>query len=301
MRIKKLFSSHGKADIKPHFNFSQSGNIWRLYFNQNNIMAGETRDLENKQAYIFSLNYINKKIYLKNFQFDEKWWFAIDGINDKNIFVSNFIHPEMPEHKGFTTIDIKTGKKLWGNGNLEFYFTNNTELYAIKQLFESKIIYKINTENGEIINEYKSDDEINSIITLKNENDIYNYENLLNTVVLNLDDEHYKSEFDIIISKLKSIELQGNIEFIQTDRFIIYNYHSNKGINPKNINESLLTNKLEIFEREPGTMVYNDILNKETSSYVPDSFFVLANPNTPMNNFLFYIKEKKELICIELK
>ncbi len=289
MSIKNIFSSNR---LKPYYRFSQDGNIWRLFFNNSNIIAGETRDIKTKQAYIFSFDFVQKKQLVKNLQFKEKWWFAIDAVNDKYIFVSSFKNPEVPEHRGFEAIDIRSGNKIWDNDELEFFFADNEHVFAVKQLFESKIIYKLDTNDGSIIVEYKNEDELLSVIELKKVNGINTYRGLINTDIMDMDDVILKSRFNEIIEKLKASNLTGAVEYINSNDYLVLNYHSSSGVNLKNLNENLLTNKMEIYDKE-NNLIFEDILNQETSSYVPDSFFV-------KEGYLFHIKEKSELICINL-
>ncbi len=289
MGLKNILSSYR---LKPHYKFSQTGNIWRIFFNDSNIIAGETRDINTKQAYIFSFDFVRKKEYIKNLQFKEKWWFAIDAVNGNYIFISSFKHPEVPEHRGFEVIDIKSGKKAWNNSELEFFFAENEHVFTVKQLFESKEIYKLDINDGSVINEYKSEDELLSVIDLKKGNDINIYKGLINTDIMDLEDVVLKSTYNEIMEMLGKSDIKGAVEYVNSGDYLILNYHVSKGVNMKNISENHLTNKLEIYDKK-NNLVFEDILNQKTSSYVPDSFFV-------KNGYLFYIKEKSELICINL-
>lgn len=289
MSIKKIFS---KDKLKPFFRFRQNGNIWRIYFNSSNVIAGETRDIGLKQAFIFTYNIEEKKVYLKNFRLEDNWWFAIDTLTDNALIVSNFRKPEMPVHQGFKVLDIQTGKVIWENRELEFFFADNVNVFAIKHLFESKIVYRLNMNDGSIDDEYKGD-EIYSVEILKSENDAKIYNGLINTEVMDLNDPLLSANYSNTFSKLRLLKIEGEIEYINTDKYLILNHHSVRGFDMKDISQKLLTNTLEIHKSGTGEIEFTDVLNQETSSYVPDSFFI-------RNNYLFYIKEKSELICIKL-
>ena len=289
MSFKKMFN---KNELKPYFKFNQNGNIWRLFFNNADFVAGETRDIRTKQAYLFTYDVLNKREYLRNFQFDEKWWFAIDALADETIIVSNFQKPEMPEHRGFKVLDIRTGKVLWENIEYEFFFASDEYIFAVKQLFESRVIFKLNLKDGSVLSEYRGED-IESITILKSENDLKIYEGLINTEIMGIQDSYLKGKYPAVFDKLAKLKKEGEVEYIEMEKYLILNHHSIKGINLKDLNESVLTNTLEIYNSETSMLEFEDILNKNTSSYVPDSFFI-------RNNYLFYIKEKSELVCIKL-
>jgi hypothetical protein len=284
--FKSLFSS----GLKPVFTFSQKGNIWRMYFNHNGITVGETRDLNSKEAYLYSFNFKTKEIFFKNYQIEEKWWFSIEFVSDNFIYLNRFANPEVPEPIGIYAHDIKTGKEIWNNKDLIFYFSDNDFVFGLKQLFESKILYKLDANTGNVIEEYRTDEDIRKVIAQKNENDLKMYEGCLYPEVYNLADNDMVFETEINIPDKNKIE--GHLEFIRFNNYLVYNYHIKQGIDLKNIERQILSNILQIKDAS-GKIILNETLNKVTSSYVPDSFFI-------KDGHLFYVKEKKELTAINL-
>lgn len=289
MAFKNLFSGNS---LKPDLTFSQKGNIWRMYLNNTGIIVGETRDLFTKEAYLYSLDYVNKEVYFKNLQLDEKWWFLIEGVTDDYIVISRFINPENPEPVGIYFHDIKSGNLIWKNEELMLLFAANEFTYGYKQLFESRILYKLSSAKGEIIEEYREEAQMYDVLAEKSEHDEKQYEGYLYPEIYMQGDNE-----DVIKTYLpddvNSIKIEGPIEYIQYNNYLIYNYHEKKGIDLKNIERQVLSNLLYIIDMGKNKMVYNEVLNKETSSYVPDSFFI-------KDSYLFFIREKKELTSINL-
>jgi hypothetical protein len=285
--FKGLFTS----GIKHDFIFSQKGNIWRMYFNHIGIAVGETRDLNSKEAYLYSFDFKLKQIYFKNFQIDAKWWFSIEAVNDKFIYLNRFTNPEVPEPIGIYAHDIKTGAEIWKNKELIFYFADNEYVYGLKQLFESKILYKLNAKTGEIIAEFRTDEEIIDIIEIKNENDLKVYEGFLYPEIYNFaeNDVVFESEINLV----EKDKVEGPLEYIKFNNLLVYNIHIRQGIDMKNIERQILSNVIRIKDTNSGKIILDETLNKITSSYVPDSFFI-------KDGYLFYVKEKKELTSINL-
>lgn len=289
MSFKSIFSGD---KLKPEFIFSQKGNIWRMYFNNTGITAGETRDLYSKEAYLYSINYKDKKVHLKDFQLNEKWWFSIEGVTDRYIIISHFIKPDTPEPVGIFVLDIITGKEIWKNEELIFLFASNEFVYGYKQLFESKIFYKVKAETGDLMEEFREEVQIINILGEKSEYEEKQYEGYFYPELFIPGDENnlIKSYFP---DDIKLLKLEGPVEYIQFNNYLIYNYHEMKGIDIRNIERQLLSNVLSIIDLGNNKKVFHETLNKETSSYVPDSFFV-------KDGYLFFIKEKKELTSINL-
>ncbi len=286
-----MFKNLSSSVLKPDFCFSQKGNIWRMYFNNTGITVGETRDLNSKEAYLYSFDFKTKEIYLKNFQIQEKWWFSIESVNDNYVYLSRFFNPEDPEPIGIYAHDIKTGSEVWENEDLIFYFCDNDFVFGLKRLFESKILYKLNANSGEIIEELRTDDEMIKVIEQKNENDLKMYDGYLYPEIYNLSENNLVFEADVDVGDKAKIE--GPLEFIRFNDFLIYNYHIKQGIDLKNIERQILSNILYVKNKAAGKLIHTETLNKITSSYVPDSFFI-------KDGYLFYVKEKKELISINM-
>jgi hypothetical protein len=285
--FKNLFS----ACIKPDFCFSQKGNIWRMYFNNTGITVGETRDLNSKEAYLYSFDFKTKEIFLKNYQIQEKWWFSIESVNDIYVYLGRFFNPEDPEPIGIYAHDIKTGSEVWSNKDLIFYFSDNDFVFGLKRLFESKILYKLNANSGEIIEELRTDEEMIKIIEQKKENDLKMYDGYLYPEIYNLSENDLVFEAEVDFADKAKIE--GPLEFIRFNNFLIFNYHIKQAIDLKNIERQILSNILHVKDKAAGKLIHTETLNKITSSYVPDSFFM-------KDGYLFYVKEKKDLISINM-
>jgi hypothetical protein len=291
MAINRFFKSN---KIKEHLVFQQNGNIWRFYLH-GNFLVGETREHKTRNAYLFSMDFVKEEIFLKNFQIEEKWWFSISGITGDIICISKFRKPDLPEQQGIIVLDIKSGKKLWENTMLTLLFSNATDTYAYKKLFESKIYYRLDTSNGNIISETKAEDEVAHIYSLKEQFETINYKTYSYTERYLPGITHAGDEVDLYFGDyLKDVKLTGPIEFIIKNNLLIYNYHKEIGANLKTLNENLTDNIFNIYDLKKGKLLYSTILNKNTAGYAPDSFFI-------NNNYLFFIRNKKELIIINLE
>ena len=92
MGIKDIFV---KNKLKPYISFSQKGNIWRLYFSNEDIIFCETRDMGSKETLFASINYKTKQIYLSDFQLSEKWWISVEAVTDNTVYFNRFKTPEL--------------------------------------------------------------------------------------------------------------------------------------------------------------------------------------------------------------
>lgn len=291
MKLNKFFS---KNKLKPGLIFSQKGNIWRMHF-YGDILVCETRDLSSKEVYFASLNYKTNEVYLKNFQLDEKWWVSVDDIDDSTIFFNYFKTPELPEHKGITTVELKTGKVLWRDSDLAFWFSTKSDVYAVKEMFEKKSFFRLNINNGDIVEEYDDEDTEEYLMGIRNAYDSERYANLLNTDVYSDNVDVLENEISTYFSNyFQNVNILGGIEYIRFDDLLIYNYHRDIGVDLKDLNRRNIRNVLEIYDLNKNSIIYSEVLNELAANYVPDSFFV-------NDGYLFFVKEKKELTIINLR
>ena len=253
-----------------------------MFFTNNKLIAGETRDLINKQAYLFAVNYENCTVLLKNLQLEQKWWISISHVNDRLIFLSSYRKPDMPEHLGIITVGISSGDIRWQKDDLTFLFADDDYVYAYKQLFESKKYYKLKIESGETLNELTVD-EIDSIPLLKQKIEMQQYMDFAYPLTYSPGEENESSKY--FSSRFAGSELKGPVEYANYDNYLVYNYHEQGEI---------LGNKLEVYDNNIKEVVFKEILNRHVSSYVPDSFFI-------KDSYLFYVREKTELTSIKLK
>jgi len=287
----KLFRN--KKKLKPLWKFSQKGNLWRFYFGGNEFIAGETRDMDSKKVYLFSLNYRTGEIYLKDFIYDEgNYLTTVENATERFILISRFERPEMPVHKGITALDIKTGEIIWQIEKNEYLFHTDERLFAYQQRFEDTVLFEYELETGNMVKEIPN--EIHKeIYALRDEssedlfNETYNYPRLLS------EGDFSSYAKNLLEIEFKDIKTFSEPEAIKRDNYLIFNFYEDRGINLKDLNQKNLKNILRIYDKVKAELLYEDVLNETCRYNVPDNFFF-------KDNYLFYLKEKQELISINI-
>jgi hypothetical protein len=267
--------------LSPFFTFSQKGNIWRMFFNDPGIAAGETRDIDSKNTYFFSLDSVNRKVLFRELQLEEKWWVSVCGINSNFVFVSGYKKPDMPELQGITAISLAGGTIQWKKDDLVFFSADDRHVYAYKQLFETKKYYVLQAETGN--QEYEA--SVETILEAKAEWESGQYKDFIYPGSI--------PPLNGIRGLTLDVKIEGPVEYARFKNYIIYNYHADLGVDIRDITRKRLSNRLFIFDIASNRNVYKEVLNHTVSSYVPDSFFIRKDR-------LFYVKEKKELVCVLL-
>jgi hypothetical protein len=277
--------------LNPQWKFSQEGNLWKFVFAGRKIIAGETRDIENKLLYLFTIDVETGKSYLKNFRFEEgNYWISIEGANDKFIFLNRYQSPELPFHKNIIAIDLKTGDKIWENTECRYYFSTNDAIYGFRSKYESYEYYRINTADG--TSSLIPDEEASEVINLKEKSDedlyseFYDYPKPHSLYPAGENAER------IFTKETGNTKNLGEIEYVVKNNLIFFNYYSEAGKSAGNEKTSY-KNIFCIYNLDKMKKEFENVLNENTSYNVPDNFFI-------KNDYLYYLKEKKEIAAIKI-
>ena len=285
------FFAKNQNIIKPLWIFNQNGNLWKFIFGGKDFIAGETRDVENKILYLFSVSIKDGKKHLNNFLFEQgNYWISVEGASSKILYLNRFEKPELPYHKNIIALDILNGNKIWENDEYQYFFSTEDKLFGTKQKFQSTEISEIDIKNGKTIKIF-SEDEYHALLDLKRtaDDDLYNeYNDYPRSYNKFPPDNNLK---DIIKSEIKNCE--GETEYLIKNNNLLFNYYAESNLNNKDISKKYYTNTFCIYDITTGKKIYSDILNRKSGYNVPDNFF-------SRNEFIFYLREKKDLVALKM-
>ena len=272
-------------NIQKKYLYTNGYTIWRLIPSGDRLLI-EERDEKKKQVYFNCVEIESGKSILKNFQLDEKFWVGIEAFENNRIYFHKFAKPDMPGHMGITAYDLGAKKILWTREDLVFLFLYKDKVFTYLQKFESREIFSLDAESGNIIKEYGENAlEINSIREELISKEYEKYKDYLFP-------ENYvagkqSSEVKSIVDNLKQkVIITGEIEFINYKKSLLLGFHTVR-------DDGKLNNNFRTIEIDSGKVIFEDVVNSGITSYIPDSFFI-------KNNLLFLIKHKTELVVFSL-
>ncbi|MDR3628318.1 MAG: DUF4905 domain-containing protein [Ignavibacteriaceae bacterium] len=274
------------SKIKKAYGYSRDRLIWRLIPANTDKLIIEERDTSTKEVFFNCIDINSGKKIFYDFQLEEKYWAGIETIYNDVIIFHKYTSREMPEHDGMIAYDINSGKILWENNDYVFLFIYEDKIYCYRNIFEGREFFTINLKTG-IMEENLSDDasRINSL--RENSFNVLNTGNYLfpeyfypesmrNTTL-----GEYFSEY-----RTENV-IAGRIEYIKTEDMLLFSSHSvNSDGSLKNIFKAVeFTSKKVIFE---------EILNQHTGTFIPDCFFI-------KDKFFFLLIEKTKLKVCSIK
>jgi len=269
--------------LKKEYEFTHKRQLWRILPTNSGKLIIEERDTALKEAYFNCLEINKGKRIFENLQLDEKFWIGIEAVYGDIIFFHKYVKPDMPIHKGIIAFDINSKSILWESQEHNFLFVSD-KIYCYKTLFEGKKFFTLNYLTGEVIDELGTDpSEINKT-----------KENLLESDLSEFIFPEYYNETD---GKSLFPELPDEINIgnfimgkIQAARYgdiILFNAleHSAKGS---------MRNIVKAVDISEGKTILEEVINKESGKFLPDSFFLKGN-------LLFLLKEKDTLVVYSVK
>jgi hypothetical protein len=252
--------------LKKNYRFDNKRQIWRIIPTNNGKLIIEERETEKKLAYFHCLELESGKKILSNFQPEDKFWVGIETVQGNTIFFHKFAKPDMPKHRGIFAFDLKKKEFIWQNPELIFLFILEEKLYTYKEKFEGRSYCSINPVNGEIIEEigddYEKIKDLRSKSTLAEKNKGYLFPEVFESD--SLADDRVS---ELIKSLRNDFVISGKIEFIWKDNLLMLSFHEANS-------KGTLNNLFKAVDLSKGKYILEAVINKETSLFLTDSFFV---------------------------
>jgi len=271
--------------LKKNYRFDNKRQIWRIIPTKEGKLIIEERELENKQVYFHCLFLDSGKKILSNFQLDDKFWVGIEAVQDDIIFFHKFAKPDMPKHRGIFAFDLSKKELLWQNPELIFLFVIGNKLYAYKEKFEGRNYYSINSVNGEMIEDigenYQQINNLRNESSIEESNDGY-----LFPEDFELEPAIENSACEFIKSLRIDFVILGKIEYILKNNLLMLSFHEANS-------KGSLNNLFKAVDLSTGKYILEEVINKETSLFLTDSFFV-------KNDFLFLLFGKTRLVVYKI-
>jgi hypothetical protein len=252
--------------------------IWRLVATDIQQFVGEERDTKTKRLSFFCVDRQTGHALWENKTYGEQWWMGIEAVYKDVLYLHRFATPDMPQHKGITTVDLVTGRELWTRQDLRFVDVRDSTLRGSTDSLEGTRLVTMHYRAGvpvptNAIDEGAGKEERNGAGT-----DMLfpiPRENLSGTIV-----QRHVHEDRV-----------GPVEVLETDTMVIFNYH--KPASPQQRDPLRLDNILQVVEKQSGAVVYTDMVNKGVPGIVPEAFFVTQG-------MLYYVKDRTVLTAVRL-
>lgn len=283
-----FFSSLFSRTLTPTWSFACHGTLWRLLLGDRGVMVGECRDEEKKETVFFCLNEETGALVWHYAGLEEPWWVGLEAVCRNRVLLHGFETPDMPGHKRLIALDLDSGKEVWRNDEVTFWFSYQSRIYTYRTMFEKRIGQVLDLETGELLETLERIEDLTSLRQLAREEDPHASLDFPEV----LDPGGAAPKFRPSIEReIRNQRLIGAIEAVIREPYLVMNYHrEGKGSTPE---KPLLENQFIIFDSASGKKVFSDVLIRNARVPVPDSFFI-------RNSSVFFIKDQKNLCMLRL-
>ncbi|MDR3668056.1 MAG: DUF4905 domain-containing protein [Ignavibacteriaceae bacterium] len=263
--------------LHNNYSFTHKRLIWRIIPGGDEKLVIEERDPGTREVFFNCINLSTGKVLLDSLQFEEKFWIGIEDIYKGIIFFHKYHKPDMPWHSDIIAYDISSKKELWKSDEYIFLLVYDDFLYCYKNKYEGRIYFKLNYKTGKLISELGEDSKI--IAGLKELRDAEIYNGYTFPETLNYSKEEIATIFEEI--KLKEV-ISGKIDYLRINDLLLTSYH-------RMMDDGKLQNCFKALDIRLKKVIFEEILNKDITNYIPDSFFLI-------NDLVFLLKEKENLL-----
>ncbi|MBP1683441.1 MAG: hypothetical protein H6Q27_1005, partial [Ignavibacteriaceae bacterium] len=213
------------------------------------------------------------------------FWVGIEAVQDNIIFFHKFAKPDMPKHRGIFAYDLTKKEFLWQNPELIFLFLLHNKLYTYKEKFEGRDYYAINPSTGEMIEDVGSNYELINKLRDESIKEEAN-KGYLFPEVFEADSETDDRANEFIKALRNDFVISGKIEFIWKDNLLMLSFHEANS-------KGTLNNLFKAVDLSKGKYILEEVINKETSLFLTDSFFV-------KDDLLFLLFGKTRLVVYKI-
>jgi len=271
--------------LKKSYRVDNNRQIWRIIPTNEGKLVIEERELEKKQTYFHCLYMDSGKTILSNFQLEDKFWVGIEAVRNDIIFFHKFAKPDMPKHKGIFAFDIETKKILWENPDLIFQFIYQDKIYVYVDKFVGRKYFALNPMTGEIAEDlgdnFQLINELRDKSIREENNEGYLFPEEFETDLVNS-----ARAKDFLESLRTEFVISGKIEYILNVNLLMFSFHEANS-------KGSLNNLFKAVDLSTGKYILEEVINKETSLFFTDSFFV-------KDGLLFLLFGKKRLVVYRI-
>jgi hypothetical protein len=278
-----------EKQLKPSWIYNAGTLIWRLFVTSNKFIVGETRNQETKSTSFFCVELSTGKPLWQHRSFEEPWWIGIEAVHEQWLILHGYVRPDMPGHRGIRVIDVESGRLLWRNDDLTFWFIDDQKLYAHKYIFEKHIACVLDIHTGAILLEQS--DTLDQMQELRQKVLRIESEHQQDVLFPQLyDEKEATGVLRISVQRLKERNaVEGWIEYLsRRDILILSQYRrlQDRSESPP------LDNILSVYDLIHGKILFTEIIAERLTTPSPGTFFV-------NDNVLFFIKHQTMLTALQ--
>ncbi len=140
-----------KYILKPFLKEKFNSIIWKIEIDtQNCILAIETRDVENREAYYSAFDFEKGEVLFKEVKVEDGWRWGLDRLSKGIVFLHSYVTDQSPEHKGIIALN-KSGNIEWQHFNKTLHDVSNEGLIVYDPKMQPRWLELADAGTGQIL------------------------------------------------------------------------------------------------------------------------------------------------------
>jgi hypothetical protein len=143
--------SQDKYILKPFLREKFNSIIWKIEIDtENDLIAIETRDSENRTAYFSAFNFAIATCLFKEVTVEQSWTWGLDRVANGFIYLHSYVAEQSPEHKGIIALN-KLGQIGWQQFNKTLHAVSKEGLIVYDPKLQPRWLDLLQPETGTIL------------------------------------------------------------------------------------------------------------------------------------------------------
>lgn len=269
-----------KGKLKPLWVYTAEGILWRVVPTGHGLLVCETRDRERKRTRFVAISQADGRVAWQTAPFD--WWLGVEAVCGGVLLLHKFAQPDMPEHRGMFALDVESGRQLWHDDDLRFEGAAGDSFFASRRRLSGAQLFQFDARSAATLREVAPGALQQTVGSGETNGRLFPLH------LLNLQME--SSGVAARILPHVSIKcVVGVVEYVDLGNTLVVSFHERQSASADE--RHVFDHRLIILSNDD--IVYSDIIARNTSAIVPESFFI-------ENDRVFFVHERTMLTAVQL-
>lgn len=262
--------------MKQH-TISFQGQLWKILPGQYNLIVVECRNSQTRKVSFSAVDALKGTILWTVASPMDEWWTTMKEVTEGHVVLIAYNNPDMPEPKGVSVLDLKTGKVKWTLPEVQYVQSDKEGVLINEGTVDSASYRKMAWQTGHLLQAVNLKDLFKGF-NKKEKNPSLKYPYHFDV------ENEFHSKVKDFIHQVTQDNTNHMIEYLEEREKLVISYYLCEA--------DVYTNKLCVTDDE-GKLLSIHTLVTDAKGIGLDTFFVLSN-------VLIFIQNKDTLVIIEL-
>lgn len=270
--------------MRPAWRFEPGGVIWRIVPAGGDLLLGEARATTTKEVSFFCVDLSSGVPLWDRREFGYGWWTGIEAVLEGVALIHGFASPDMPQHRGLTGVDLRSGREIWSRPDVRFLGTSGGLLVVETGAGELGLLLDLDLRTG-YVRRSRPAAGAAPLLTVD-----HAPAELTARFPRPLEDTPAPGDTlaALALEHCRDVALEAPPEVLDAGTTLIMSYHELLGAGARSYR-----NVLKVVDVQRRSLLYEDVLDADVGAIAPESFFLIGS-------LVLYIRDRRVLTALRL-